>query len=76
MNVYRPVDSDSLDIGGLVYRWGGCARPGKWFASLSFNGHSRCHIHLQCVVDDFGNLVPVDMAGMLGTGDCFDYARH
>lgn len=57
--------SDSLYRGGVfAFRWGGAAEPGRWMQSISFPGG---HIHMQCVVDDFGNLVPVEIAAMLPT---------
>lgn len=40
-------------------RWGGGADPGKWHV---FWGTGRADVHsmsMQCVVDDFGNLVEV-----------------
>lgn len=37
----------------------GACHPGLWLISLSFGGASDYHVHLHCVVDDYGTLTPV-----------------
>lgn len=67
LNVTKP-HSDYSDIEGITaFRWGGAAAPGKWLAAISFDGMLHCHVHLNCVVDDYGWLVPVDIAGITAT---------
>ena len=66
--------SDFGSAEGHFYRWGGCASHGQWFAYLSFP--SEGHVHLRCVVDDFGTLIPVDIAAMLGTGRIINYGNE
>lgn len=66
--------NDSLLRGDIfVYRFGGVARPGMWAQCVNFHGG---HLHMQCVVDDFGNLVPVDVAGWLPGRAALNYASE
>lgn len=46
----------------FAYRWGGAALAGKWLAAWSFGSPSGPYfVHANCVVDDFGTLVPVSV---------------
>lgn len=50
----------SRDARVVVARWGGGAHHGLYHVFLTGAGYSFFTFSRQCVVDDFGNLVPVD----------------
>lgn len=45
-------------------RWGGAAKSGMWCAVLDFPGWP--FVHVNCVMDDFGTLVPVSLTASYG----------
>ena len=54
-------------------------RPGLWLQNLSADLQARdqwaraqWHVHAHCVVDDFGNLVPVQIEGMTANRELFN----
>lgn len=53
----------SRDASVNVCRWGGGAHHGRYHVFLTGAGYSFFTFSRQCVVDDFGNLVPVDGSG-------------
>lgn len=55
--------SGSAAWGGMLailHRWHDCARPGHYLITFNWKGWGD---NVQCVVDDFGNLVPVASGG-------------
>ena len=50
----------SLDVSVCGVRWGGGADHGKYHVFLTGAVHRFFTYSRQCVVDDFGDLVPVD----------------
>jgi hypothetical protein len=59
------------------HRWCDFCRHGMWLANLSYALGEYLppwHIHAHCVVDDFGNLVPVAFSGMTATNALVEVA--
>ncbi len=52
-------------------RWHTCCKPGMWLANLThaLDWRGNWHVHADCVVDDFGTLVPVSFSGLTATDD-------
>jgi hypothetical protein len=59
-----------------IHKWESCCKPGMWLANLSsaLGETGAWHVHADCVVDDFGNLVPVAFSGLTANEKLFRIA--
>ena len=50
-----------------VFRWESFCKPGMWLVNISSALGERdreWHLHAHCVVDDFGDLQPIEFVGL------------